>query len=222
MSNTTNSQSGNALDSTPIERRENRTRDPSGDEQRGEGRTRRGRGRGRGRIQPQYTRISHSSPSPRGHRLNPYRNVDVVGGTYIPPIMPENWSHTRLRYNRLFSDDEPRSVFQTMKIRYPATNATWQHNFGCSLATIDNIISWMKGDLLRRNKHSIPQEDCVLLFLKWLKWHQSYKLLGEPFGLGKTSIATIIENHFFISPLGGAICSNEVDRRVTGNFSEEN
>ncbi len=25
--------------------------------------------------------------------------------------------------------------------------------------------------------------------------HQSYKLLGEPFGLGKTSVATIIENH---------------------------
>lgn len=83
MSNTTNSLSGNALDSTPIERRENRTRDPGGDEQRGGGRT------SRGRIQPQSTRISHSSPSPRGHRLNPYRNVDVVGGTYIPPIMPE-------------------------------------------------------------------------------------------------------------------------------------
>ncbi len=125
----------------------------------------------------------------RGHRLNPYSHVQVVGGAYIPPVAPSEWSHQRLRYYRITGENAAQSVFSTMKIRHSRVDSTWVHNFGCSLDCIESIINFLKGDLLRRNKHALPQEDCMLLFLKWLKWNQSYQLLGEPFKLNKSRVS---------------------------------
>ena len=82
-----------------------------------------------------------------------------------------------------------------MKLRYRRENSTWYHNFGCGPTTIENIVNYFKGPLLRRSKHALPQEDCVLVFLKWQKWNHSYQLLGEPFQLGKSGVSTLLENH---------------------------
>lgn len=43
-----------------------------------------------------------------------------------------------------------------------------------------------------RWKLKIPFQDCVLLYLKWLKWNESMKSLSLPFGCGKSTIHEII------------------------------
>ena len=149
------------------------------------------RGRSSGRSQPNYVRLGDNN---RGHRLNPYNQVNVVGGAYIRPVRPEEWRHDQLRYRRmgLLENDGPNSLFEFLKIRYTAGSGTWYHSFGASLATIENMITFSKGTLLVTKKRIIPIEDSVLLVLKWFKWNHSYASLGEPFGIGKSSVDTII------------------------------